>query len=284
MTALRFAAAPGRCASLLGLLLASASLSQAQVKVVATLDQLENQRAGVRYLDRDLVPLPSAQGAYAYDVMRRADSLGVKWRVRRFTVQGHRQLLDAGFSSELPFGTLHARSREWYPSGQLREDVSYRLGKPDGPMKTYFPTGKSRRDQQNRAGAVVKGECYAPGGQVLEECPLYRSSARLAGKGAGQVALFQGMQKQFAQFLPKGYSRATDAAVHVAFGVDSLGNVLEPRVLASDDAQLNAAALETVRRLPRLQPATEEGQPVPSVMEGQFFYYPTRRAAAAGQE
>ncbi|OON69494.1 energy transducer TonB [Hymenobacter sp. CRA2] len=263
----------------LGLLTAAAA--HAQAKVITAPDQLEGQRVAVRYLDRHLVPLPSAQGAYAYDVLRRADSLGVHWRVRRFTVQGHQPLLDAGFSSDLPWVTPHARSREWYSGGQLKEDVSYRLGKPDGPMKTYYPDGKLRRDQQNKAGTVVKSECFGPGGQALDECPAYQTAARLPGKGAGQAAVFQAMQRQFAQFLPKGYVRATDAVVHVAFLVDSLGYVRNPRVLASDDAALSPAALETVRKLPRLTPATEEGQPVNTVMEGDFFYYPTRRSASA---
>ncbi|WP_165903919.1 TonB family protein [Hymenobacter gummosus] len=261
----------------LGLL---ATAAAAQVKTITAPEQLDGQRVAVRYLDRHLVPLPSAEGAYAYDVIRRADSLGVRWRVRRFTVQGHQQLLDAGFSSEMPWVTPHARSREWYPSGQLREDVSYRLGKPDGPMKTYYPSGKLRRDQQNKAGTVVKSECFGPEGQALDECPGYRTAAKLPGKGAGQAILFQSAQKQFAQFVPKTFTRATDATVHLAFRVDSLGYVHDARVLASDDPQLNAAALETVRKLPRLTPATEEGQPVSSVMEGDFFYYPSRRTAA----
>lgn len=261
----------------LGLLAGPAA---AQVKVISTLDQLEGQRVAVRYLDRHLVPLTSAEGAYAYDILRRADSLGVRWRVRRFTVQDHRQLLDAGFAGELPGQLPHARSREWYPSGQLREDVSYRLGKPDGPMKTYYPNGRLRRDQQNRAGTVVKAECFGPEGQALDGCPGYSTAARLPGKGAGQAILFQSLQKQFAQFVPASYLHSTDATVHVAFQVDSLGYVHGARVLASDDPELNAAALETVRKLPRLSPATAEDQPVSSVMEGDFFYYPTRRKAA----
>ncbi|RAK70146.1 energy transducer TonB family protein [Hymenobacter edaphi] len=263
-----------------GLALGLSSAATAQVKVVTRLDQLEGQRVALRYLDRNLVPLPSAAGAYAYDILRRADSLGVRWRVRRFTVQGHQQLLDAGYAGELPGQVPHARVREWYPGGQLREDVSYRLGKPDGPMKTYYPSGKLRRDQQNRAGAVVRSECFGPDGQALDVCPGYRSSAKLAGKGAGQAAVFQSLQKQFAQFVPKSYARATDAVVHVAFQVDSLGYVQDARVLASDDEQLNAAALEAVRKLPRLAPATAEDQPVSSVLEGDFFYYPARRTAA----
>lgn len=255
------------------------STASAQVKTISTFDQLEGQRVALRYLDRNLVPLPSAEGAYAYDILRRADSLGVRWRVRRFTVRGHQQLLDAGYAGELPGQVPHARVREWYPGGQLREDVSYRLGKPDGPMKTYYPSGKLRRDQQNKAGAVVKSECFAADGRALDECPGYRSAVKLAGKGAGQAAVFQSLQKPFTQFVPKSYARATDAAVRVAFLVDSLGYVQDARVLASDDEQLNAAALEAVRKLPRLQPATEADQPVSSVLEGDFFYYPTRRKA-----
>ncbi|GAA4386075.1 energy transducer TonB [Hymenobacter koreensis] len=277
----RLAARRGLLASLL---VAPLAVAQAQVKTVASLEQLDGHKVAVRYLDRNAVPLPSAQGAYSYDIMRRADSLGVKWRVRRYTLQEHKQLLDAGFSSDVPFVTPHARTREWYPNGQLHEDLSYRAGKLDGPMKTFYPDGKPRRDQQNRAGTIVKGECFGAGGQVLEVCPVYRTAAKLTGKGAGQAVVFQALQKQFAQFIPKGYARATDGAVHVAFAVDSLGNVQDPRVLTSDDPDLNAPALEAVRRLPRLVPATEEGQPVPSVMEGTFFYYPTRRAAAASNE
>lgn len=276
MASLRFIGAAVGAAAL-----ALSPAAQAQTKVISTLDQLEGQRVALRYLDRNLVPLPSAEGAYAYDILRRADSLGVRWRVRRFTVQGHQPLLDAGYAGELPGQVPHVRVREWYPSGQLREDVSYRLGKPDGPMKTYYPSGKLRRDQQNKAGAVFKSECFAADGRALDECPGYRTAAKLAGKGSGQAAVFQSMQRQFIQFVPKTYARATDATVHVAFLVDSLGFVRDARVLASDDAQLSPAALETVRKLPRLVPATEHDQPVSSVMEGEFYFYPSRRSAAA---
>lgn len=253
--------------------------ARAQTKVISTLDQLEGQRVALRYLDRNLVPLPSAEGAYAYDILRRADSLGVRWRVRRFTVQGHQQLLDAGYAGDLPGQLPHTRIREWYPNGQLREDVSYRLGKPDGPMKTYYPSGKPRRNQQNKAGGIVSSECFAPDGRALDECPGYRTAAKLAGKGSGQSIVFQSMQRQFTQFVPKAYARATDAVIHVAFLVDSLGYVRDARVLASDDAQLNPAALETVRKLPRLTPASDHDQPISSVLEGQFYFYPSRRNA-----
>ena len=92
--------------------------------VVATVDEMLGKTSGVRYYDQHWVPLPGPAGATGYDVYRRIDSVGLKWQLRRYLSTPQRLVL-AQFFTEVVLGVgFEGPSREWYPSGQLREEVT----------------------------------------------------------------------------------------------------------------------------------------------------------------
>ncbi|RTQ45613.1 hypothetical protein EJV47_24285 [Hymenobacter gummosus] len=240
--------------------------------VVAVLDELRDKPTALRYYDQWWAPLPSAEGAACYDVLQRQDSAGVNWHVRRYDIATKRPLLDLGFSGPLPWAVPEGRSRQWYPSGQLREEASYRKGMAEGRLRTLYPDGKPRRIVDYYRQRVAKAECFDAAGEAVE-CPAYHTFAQLPADGASPDVV-ERIAQTYPQHLPAGFSRAGKGAVYFAFYVDTLGRAQAPRILRSDDEGLSAAVLEAIRRLPTFEPARQEGRLTHDAVEGFVLYSP----------
>ncbi|RAK70147.1 hypothetical protein [Hymenobacter edaphi] len=238
--------------------------------VVAVLDELQDQRAGLRYYDAAGAPLPAAAGAASYEVLQRLDSAGISWRVRRYDMASRRPLLALGFGGALPWGVPEGPSRQWYPSGQLREQASYRKGMAEGRLQTYYPNGETRRLVDYYKQKAVRAECYTATGDAAE-CPPYHTFAQPT---SGSPDVQQQLSQDYPQYLPADYARPGKGIVYFAFYVDTLGRATAPRILRGDDEALNAAVLEAIRHLPRFEPARLEGRLAPDPIEGFVLYSP----------
>jgi hypothetical protein len=243
---------------------------------VAVVDQLKGKLAAVRYYDRWWAPLPNEQGAAFYDVIQRVDSAGVNWRVRRYNQSSRQLTLDIGFSGVLPWARPEGRSREWYPSGQLREEMNYRKGIPDGQLRTYHPNGELRRATDYWKRREVRLDCFDASGTPIE-CPLYHTFAQLPVSEANGADAASWLNQQYLQHLPASYAGKDKTVAFYAFYVDSLGYARKPRILLGDDEALNAAVLKAIGQLPRFEPATQEGKPTHDAIEGYVVYDPARR-------
>lgn len=238
--------------------------------VVAVLDELQNQRAALRYYDAAGAPLPAAEGAASYEVLQRLDSAGISWRVRRYDVASRRPLLALGFGGALPWGVPEGPSRQWYPSGQLREQATFHKGMAEGRQQTYYPNGETRRRVDYYKQKVVRAECFTAAGEPAE-CPPYHTFAQPT---TGSPDVQQQLAQTYPQYLPAGYARPGKGVVYFAFYVDTLGRATAPRILRGDDEQLNAAVLEAIRHLPPFEPARLEGRLAPDPIEGFVLYSP----------
>ena len=248
---------------------AAQTKSVPDLPVVAVLDELQQQRAGLRYYDAAGAPLPAAQGAASYEVLQRLDSAGIAWRVRRYDVQTHRPLLMLGFGGA-PWSAPEGPSRQWYPSGQLREQASYHKGQAEGRMQTYYPNGETRRLVDFYHQKAVRAECFTASGEPAE-CQPYHTFAQPV---SGSPDVQQQISQAYPQYLPAGYARPGKGIVYFAFYVDTLGRATAPRILRGDDEGLNAAVLEAIRQLPRFEPARLEGRLTPDPIEGFVLYSP----------
>jgi hypothetical protein len=241
--------------------------------VVAVLDELQEQPAALRYYDRWWAPLPSAEGAACYDVLQRKDSAGVAWQVRRYELRGTRPVLELGFADR-PWGTPEGRSRQWYPAGQLREEAFFRKGIAEGRQRTYYPGGQLRRLVDYYRQKVAKAECFDAAGNPAE-CPPYHQFAQLSRPNDRSSAdVMEQLTRDYPQYLPAGFNSSARGIVYFAFYVDSLGQAQAPRILRGADPQLDAAVLEAIRRLPRFEPARQEGQLTHDPIEGYVLYSP----------
>jgi hypothetical protein len=237
----------------------------AGLPTVTTVDALLNQPGGLRYLDAHQVTLPSAEGAGYYDVLQRVDSAGLDWHLRRYTLPAKGLVLEQFFTGVVPL-VLEGPSREWYASGQLREEVLYHKERVAGTLRTYYPSGKPRRVQVIGRGASTV--CYDSLGTPLRKCPPYHTFATLRGKNTYSGKFLQVVQQQYPRFLPTDYHVAPGQLVYYAFRIDPTGAVREPRILSGGASELQGAVLQALKQLPTFEPARYEGEVTDDVLEG----------------
>lgn len=253
------------------LLLSAAARAQAPagLPVVAAPDQLLGLPGGVRYYDQHWLPLTGPAGAYGYDVYRHLDSLNLKWRRRRYLLASGRRILEQYFGSVVPgvSAGLEGPGREWYPSGQLREEITYHNHHLAGTLRTFYPNGRVRLNQVNYLGVTA---CYDSTGRALPDCPDYYTPAQAKGKHIEVAGLPDLVQRRYAALLPAGYAAPAAAPpVYYAFRIDTTGTVRDARLLTAAAPPLATAILQAIAQLPAFTPALLEGQPTDRIVEGQ---------------
>lgn len=234
--------------------------------VVISFDELLGKPGGLRYLDAHQVPLPTVDGAGFYDVFQRLDSAGLNWHLRRYTLPAKGLVLEQFFTGPLPLQILEGASREWYASGQLREEVLYHKNRVVDTLRTYYPSGKLRRMQVFRKKGVEI--CYDSVGNQLSKCAPYHTFATLGGKNTYSGKFLQVVEQQYRRFLPAGYQVPKGQVVYYAFRIDPAGVVQEPRVLSPVSPELRAAIIKAIGQLPGFEPAFYEGQATDDVLDG----------------
>ncbi|MCC3155543.1 energy transducer TonB [Hymenobacter sp. BT770] len=265
---------------LLSILLAGVSTvahAQTPVPTVRVVDEMLGQRAGVRYYDQYWAPLPTGPGgAHCYDRFVRVDSAGLNWQARRYVLSTGRLILEQYFTGLVPGMELEGPSREWYETGQLREELTYHKSQVVGVLQTYYPDGKPRRTEFSppAKGTTV---CLDSAGHPLPKCPPYHTFAQLSGKNTYSGKFLKSVQQQFAGYLPAGYSQPAGLLVYYAFRIDPTGTVQDARILTDAPADLQAAVLQAVRKLPKFVPAMLEGSLTNDVVEGMVEAKAVRR-------
>jgi hypothetical protein len=246
---------------------AAAAQAPAGLPVVATVDELATKASGVRYYDGHWVPLPGAAGSEGYDVYQRLDSAGLQWRLRRYLSSPRPHLLlEQFFAGLVPTVGFEGPSREWYPEGPLREEVTYHKGRIVGTLRTFYPNGKVRRTEAFTPVAATA--CYDSLGRALARCPDYHTFARLRGKNTYSGKFLDLVQRQYAALLPPGYAPVVTQTIMYAFRIDPAGAVRDARLLTAAAPELEKAIVQAIAQLPAFEPARLEGEPVDDVVEG----------------
>jgi hypothetical protein len=245
----------------------AAAQTPAGLPVIATVDELATKAGGVRHYDEHWVPLPGAAGSQGYDVYQRLDSAGLTWRLRRYLSRPRPTLLlEQFFTGVVPTSEFEGPSREWYPEGPLREEVTYHKGRIVGTLRTFYPNGKVRRTEAFTPVAATA--CYDSLGQALPRCPDYHTFARLRGKNTYSGKFLTLIQRQYPALLPPGYAPVAAQTIVYAFRIDPAGAVRDARLLTAAAPELEKAILQAIAQLPAFEPARLEGEPVDDVIEG----------------
>lgn len=139
----------------------------------------------------------------ACDRIERYDSTGVRWRTRRYVLAIGRLVLEQCWRGEAPGYVLEGASREWYESGQLKEEVQYSNGDLVGELRTFYANGQRRRVQ---SFGVLTGSsyCFDAAGRPRASCPPYHQFAQPRSRGRGVEQFLGVVQAGYAAGLPAG--------------------------------------------------------------------------------
>ena len=243
--------------------------------VVHVVDEMLGKTEGIRYYDKYWEPLPSGPtGAYCYDHFLRKDSANVNWQARRYVIATGQLILEQFFTGLVPGAELEGHSREWYETGQLREELTYHKSRV-GALRTFHPNGQPHRTEYY----TIKGSnsCLDSTGRALAKCPPYHTFAQMKGKNTYSGKFLKQVQHEYTSLLPKGYTQPKEIPVFYAFRIDSTGVVRDARVLTEAPVALQEAITKAIYQLPAFTPATLEGKATDDVVEGLVEAKPTFR-------
>lgn len=83
----------------------------------------------------------------------------------------------------------HGKFREWFPTGQLKEEGSAAFGRFQDTFKTYYLSGILRRHDVYEKDSLISGHCYG------------QDSSEIAYFPYEEKPEFEGGQKEMFKFL-----------------------------------------------------------------------------------
>lgn len=152
---------------------------------------------------------------------------------------------------------LDGETRHYYDNGKLEEIITYKGGKMNGIVKTYFQNGQMRREDYFEDHEFVQGTCWDSTG-VKTEHTAYLIYPEFPG---GEDALFE--------FLGTNVKYPNDAKlwgkqgiVYAQFVVSETGVIEEHRIFKGVSESLDREALRVIASMPNWKPGLKEGKPV----------------------
>jgi TonB family protein len=145
--------------------------------------------------------------------------------------------------------------REWYPSGQLKTEISYLYDRFHDNLKTYYPNGALRRNDVYYIDTLRQGHCYAQDSSELAYFP-YQVNPEFKG---GQREMFQYLGKN--TIYPKeSRENGIEGTVYVGFVVNKDGDIAEVKIKKGVSKLLDKEALRVVKAMPRWTAGKLEGE------------------------
>jgi TonB family protein len=154
-------------------------------------------------------------------------------------------------------GVLHGLDIEWHENDSLKHTIGYKQGKYDGELKTFYSSGKLKREELYKDGEQVYGKCYTEDGKespfvAYREMPLYPGGEKAMLTYLGQNIRY-----------PANSQRSgASGIVVVKFVVNKYGAIENLRLLKGVNDELNKEAMRVVRNMKAWQPATLEGEKI----------------------
>jgi protein TonB len=220
------------------------------------------------YFDASRHKLPSEAGAVERKETANRDS--VSGTTRTF------YLPSGKLKSFVPLANVrknlrHGTMSEYYESGQLRYQATFRAGKVAGDLVTYYPDGTLKRREHHLPDQPVAGECFGPDGQSVayfpyEQMPVY-------SEGAGDKAAVVRAVMLNTRYPADALQQRVFGIVKVSFVVGKDGRVqnIKPNEIKAGDVpkgltrayqSLQDAAVSAVQQLKPFVPGRQDGEPV----------------------
>jgi len=209
------------------------------------------------FLDSTWHVLPSAAGArYRRETEWRDSTAGT---VRDYFLSNG-QLQSREEFGHIRKRTYHGISEYFDKEGHLLSHAEYADGRRAGELRRYYPSGQLKRRERYAADRRSSGECFAADGKSIpffefEVMPRYPE-----GDGSPQ-AIVLAIAHNFR--YPKDARRQRiEGRVLVSFNVLKDGTVADIEVKKPFFPSIDAEAIESVRKLKRFIPGTQDGEPV----------------------
>lgn len=205
------------------------------------------------YLDKNRQPTDSANAYYVIVETYRDVSRNAK-NIKEMKLDG--TVLAESEYSDIENGTRSGRWTKYYENGQLYYSAFYVQGNLHGDLKTYFPSGQLKRQENYRIGEMVFGKCFDEKGKEISYFP-YETKAEPMD---GMESLYEYISKNLV-YPREARKEKAQGKVMVSFVVDEKGNITEVEAVNSVHPLLDEEAVRIIRMMPKWLPSKVDGTP-----------------------
>jgi TonB family protein len=177
---------------------------------------------------------------------------GIKHFARSYQKNGSiQEMIDTDSS-----GMTYMKS--FWSNGNLKMEGGLVQGKKHGLWKVHVPHDDLIQEVTFIKDSVVAVHCRNTKGLKVKDC-IYEKDAEVKG---GASAWKSYLVAALTSYLKMRATDDCEGKVVVQFIVDKDGKIIEPRVVASSNPELNNIALQIIQRSPRWNPAIQYNQKV----------------------
>lgn len=166
-------------------------------------------------------------------------------------------------------GVPDGKSTTWYDTSKkiVRMECTYKKGKLDGILKSYYPSGKLKREEKHvympdnffslktyGPDSLQYGKCYNMKGAEIEFTP-YVQYARPSFDMMSFLI-------ENVSYPDKARDKNIEGRVKVNFTINEDGQAEQFSIAESVSTELDAEALRVLRKMPKWRPAQQDGEPI----------------------
>jgi TonB family protein len=157
---------------------------------------------------------------------------------------------------------LQGKFKQWYENGQLQRDLNYKEAMLTGQITTYWDNGQVKRTNVDKNGNLVPDKCFDRNGKEVPVYPYSKRAALLEGK-----MTIEEFVNSHIVYPDEAIDKGTEGIVHVFIKIYKDGSVANIKIIRSSDPILEKELKRVVMTLPKLKPATKDGDIVASNYE-----------------
>ena len=212
----------------------------------------------VNYLNENFTQVNFKEKATYYtETTQDGPSAGI---VKTFLLDGT-IVSEEGFSN-IKTGKREGLTRNYYPSGKLKTEITFKNGVFDGPLRTFYPNQRIKRAELYEKGNFVQGKCFSRAGYDTTFY-AFQIPPQFMGGDAGLKKYLEVYSRipttpiTYMQ-IKQGYN----FYVMVRFVVTPEGKISDVIVRRSLSTYHDREAVRLINMMPAWSPALQDGEPV----------------------
>jgi len=204
------------------------------------------------YLDKDFVKTNKTNATYYQ--YRDSTVSGITQRTYYMNDTLYKITHFSGFENRNKYG----KGYEYYTSGNLKYEMFYVNDKLQDELKGYYNNGKIKRIEHYTHDSLIDSKCYTQQGKDTSYS-IYNKNARFQH---GDLMMFRNFVTFQLVYPQKCAQEHLEGRVYIEFSVNSMGNVVDIKVLSSPHELFSESAIAAISKSPKWEPAIFEGEKV----------------------
>lgn len=177
-------------------------------------------------------------------------------------------LMDGTIVSEDNFANIKTQKREgltrnYYPSGKLKTEITFKNGVFDGPLRTFYPSQRLKRAELYEKGNFVQGKCFSRAGYDTAYYAFQIPPQFNGGEAALKKYLEVYSRIPTTPITYMQIKHGFEDYVMLRFVVSAEGKITDVMIRRSLTDKYDREAVRLINMMPAWQPALQDGEPVP---------------------